>query len=76
MFEVGDLVLLKTDHEYSRGKSNPIGIPGTIVMFNDKDGLPVHVKWDNGCYNTYKRTDLIKGSKLHRYLFEAENATV
>jgi hypothetical protein len=76
MFKVGDKVFLKPDHLYASGMNNPTNISGTIIDIHMKP-LPIRIKWSNGeYYNNYRPTDLIKASKLHRYLFEVENGTV
>lgn len=56
--EVGDIVRLHPDHEWSASDANPVGIDGVVVNVQ----FYIDVEWDNGTWNAYlpHHSDLIK----------------
>ncbi len=68
MLEKGDRVILITDR-HGNSNHNPVwtqgkGYIGTITLkYSVADSLSlIKVKWDNGCENSYDKTDL----RLHK----------
>ncbi len=73
MFKVGDKVLLKEDHEYVRGRTNPTHTIGTVIASGTHGGESLYVKWSNGFSNNYYQEDLYPDTKLGRLLAGVED---
>lgn len=70
-FNVGDVVtmtehgkrhmsIFNMDVYMAGGGNNPWGISGTIYKYysDERETLPISVKWNNGCFNHYAEADL------------------
>lgn len=60
-FKVGDRVMIDRESEYwDTCDSNPANVTGTISdIIEDDPEFSIHVKWDNGKWNTYRKYDLV-----------------
>jgi hypothetical protein len=74
MFKVGDKVMLRADHKYTRGKYNPTGVVGTI---EEGDDFLLLVRWEGlEEVNSYISSDLYYPHKLGRLLAGVEDAEI